>query len=92
MEKELDISPVFQKAGALDIGDLFVFEITRSAEPIQEGIEVTRYKVRSRLDGRIFEDFHIDVGISDPFVGSAELLTTPGLLAFADLAPTCVPC
>lgn len=92
MEKELEIFPAFQTAGVLDIGDWFTFETTRSSEPIQEGIGVTRYKTQSRLDGRIFDDFHIDVSIGDPVVGAVELIATPDLLAFANLEPTRVPC
>ena len=52
----------------------------------------TRYQFNSRLDGRTFEAFHLDVGIDDPISDSYEQFKTPGLLEFASLGPTLVPC
>jgi hypothetical protein len=44
------------------------------------------------LDGRAFETFHLDVGTGDPVVGPLEYISTPNLLAFADIPPVRVPC
>lgn len=51
-----------------------------------------RYRLHSLLDGRTFERFHIDIGIGDPLLAPVEYLETPGLLTFAGIAPTVVPC
>ena len=42
--------------------------------------------------GRIFERFHVDVGISDPLVQPVEYLTPPNYLAFAQIATKPIPC
>ena len=51
-----------------------------------------RHTIQALLDGRTFEQFHIDVGIGDPLIEAVEYLNTPALLAFADIDPTRVPC
>jgi hypothetical protein len=51
-----------------------------------------RHTIQALLDGRTFEQFHIDVGIGDPLVDPVEYLNTPALLEFAELASTRVPC
>jgi hypothetical protein len=89
---DIEILPAIQEAGYLELGDWFTFEITQSADPVWGGAKARRYKIVSRLDGRIFENFHLDVGINNPIVGKVELLTTPDLLSFADLKQTRVPC
>ena len=90
--KNTEVLPAIQEAGYLELGDWFSFEVRQSTEPIRGGAEARRYKIESRLDGRIFENFHIDVGVGDPIVGKIELLNTPDLLSFADIAQTRVPC
>ena len=44
------------------------------------------------LDGRTFENFHVDVGIGDAVVETLEYLNITDLLSFAGLSPTSVPC
>jgi hypothetical protein len=90
--EEVEVLSAFQMAGSLEIGDWFTFETSRSTTPAQEGMGATRYKIRSRLDGRIFEDFHVDVAVGDPMVGKVEVLPSTKMLAFANLQPTRVPC
>jgi hypothetical protein len=86
-----EITAALRKAGSTDLGDWFLFEV---AEPssLSTGIGGTRYTVQALLDGRIFEQFHIDVGIGDPIVDDVDYLTTPAMLDFADLQPTQFPC
>jgi hypothetical protein len=81
-----------REAASLYLGDWFTFEV---AEPVRMSIpEQTglRYTVQSLLDGRVFEQFHIDIGIGDAIIEPVELLETTDLLAFAGLSPTHVPC
>ena len=89
---EIEVLSALQKAGYSEIGDWFSFEVTPSAESIREGTKSRRYMIRSRLDGRAFENFHVDVGVGDPIVGKIELLDTPALLSFAGIEQTRVPC
>jgi len=50
-----------------------------------------RFPVQSLLDGRLFESFHVDVGIDDPLIESPVMLTAPPLLEFAGLSPATIP-
>jgi len=81
---------LLQQAAAGDLGDWFGFTV---AAPAQGGALafVQRFPVHSLLDGRTFEDFHVEVGTGDPVVGEADILRTPALLAFAGLDPTAFP-
>ena len=51
-----------------------------------------RFPIRCLLDGRQFENFHLDVGFGDPVLGPPEVLTAPDVLAFADIEPATVRC
>jgi hypothetical protein len=79
-------------AAEIDAQDWFEFQIARPVGiPGDEEPGGQRFTVQSRLDGRRFEDFHVDVGTGDPVVEPAEILETPGLLAFAGIEPVRVP-
>jgi hypothetical protein len=61
-----------REAAALDLGDWFTFEVaepTRVAIPDQTGL---RYTTQSLLDGRVFEQFHVDIGIGDAIIEPVE--------------------
>ena len=81
-----------REAAGIDAQDWFEFEIAMPVE-IPGGGQPggQRFTVQSRLDGRRFEDFHVDVGTGDPVVEPAEILETPDLLAFAGIDPVRVP-
>jgi hypothetical protein len=87
-----EIFSELQKAGRLDLGDHFVFIVAKSPEGMARAIGGIRYPVRALLDGRIFESFHLDVGVDDPMVDPVEYIEMPALLAFAEIPPTKVPC
>ena len=91
-EKKDKILPALQTAGFLDLGDWFAFEVAPTTKSPLEGPSVLRFNVRALLDNRIFESFHIDVGVDDPITGSLDYLDTSGLLAFANLEPVSIPC
>ncbi len=78
---------------SLTLGDLFEFEVGEPAEAVTgapgRGL---RFPVRCLLDGRQFENFHLDVGYGDPVLESPDVLTGPDLLGFADIAPASVRC
>lgn len=91
-EQGIEIHAALQAVGMLDMGDHFLFEVEPTAETMIEELGVLRFNIRSRLDNRMFETFHIDVGVGDPVIGAIEYLETTDLLAFAEIEPTRVPC
>jgi hypothetical protein len=75
------------EAALTDLKDAFQFQVRQATT-----VNPARFTVQSLLDGRNFETFHLDVGTGDPIVGPPEYITTPNLLAFADIPPVRVPC
>ena len=88
----VDIHKSLQKAGFLDLGDWFRFEIPPLEIEVDEGKNVRRYSIKSLISGRTFEDFHIDVGVGDPIFANIEYLTTSDILTFAGIEPISIPC
>ncbi len=86
-----DLHQALARAAATDLGDWFEFEVASPVSPAVPG-GGTRFLIISRLDSRAFERFHVDIGVGDPVIDPAEQITTPPLLAFADLPPTVVSC
>lgn len=79
-------------AASLDMKDWFSFEVSEPARvPITEQAG-QRYLIQTLLDGRTFENFHVDVGVGDAVVEPLEYLNITDLLSFAGLSPTSVPC
>jgi hypothetical protein len=75
------------EAALTDLKDAFQFQVRQATT-----VNPARFTVQALLDGRTFETFHLDVGTGDPIVGPLEDITTPNLLAFADIPPVRVPC
>lgn len=88
-----DIHQALVRAALLDIGDWFRFLVQQPTGPVAQktGTEL-RFHVQSLLDGRPFEDFHVDVGWGDPMIEPPEELTAPSLLEFAGINPVTVSC
>ncbi|MEI2692541.1 MAG: nucleotidyl transferase AbiEii/AbiGii toxin family protein [Anaerolineae bacterium] len=80
-------------AAARDLGDWFSFVVRQESDPLP-GLAGGgwRFAVTGLVDSRLFESFHIDVGLADTVLEPADALTTPALLAFAGIAPLTVPC
>jgi len=79
-----DAYKLLLEAGALDIGDWFRFQIAPRGELMGGSY---RFQVRSLLDDRLFEQFHLDVGVGDPLFEPPEVMMMPDVLAFADIPP-----
>jgi hypothetical protein len=78
-------------AAALTADDFFTFQIERTGMPPEHLGGAHRFRVTANLAGRLFETFLLDVGLrSSPF-GEYDMLTTPDLLAFAEIEPVEVP-
>ncbi len=80
-------------AASFAFSDWFEFEV---GEPVDAATGAPgnglRFPVRCLLDGRQFENFHLDVGFGDPVLGPPEVLTAPDVLGFADIEPATVRC
>jgi hypothetical protein len=74
-----------------DAGDHFEFRVERTDQDINIGSAI-RFRATARLAGRVFERFHVDIGLDDPIVEPIEYLTPPGYLAFAGIPTTQIPC
>jgi hypothetical protein len=80
-----------QRAGSLDIGDFFLFRVGEAMMDLDAApYGGARYPVESRLDGRTFVRFHIDVGIGDVILEPLETMVARDWLMFAEIAPPAV--
>ena len=83
---------MLRRGASVDLGDWFTFNVAE-ATPAPEPTQATgrRFPIHSLLDGRTFENFHVDVGVGDPVVGASDVLVMPPILAFAGLEATAFP-
>ena len=87
-----DTHQLLMHAATLDVGDWFQFEVARPRGDSTGRFGGLRFHTSSLLDGRIFEQFHIDVGVGDPIIEPVESLAMPALLDFANVPSTVIPC
>lgn len=79
-------------AAAVDLGDFFSFEVRRTpALDAAAGFHAVRYTARADLAGRRFEQFPVDVALGERSQGQPDLLSSPDLLAFAEIAAPELP-
>ena len=75
-----------QRAGAREIGDFFSFRVGEATMDLDAApYGGARYPVESRLDGRTFVKFHLDVGIGDVILEPVEMMVTRDWLGFAEI-------
>jgi len=80
-------------AVSLDLGDWFEFEVGEPAEAATGAPgRGFRFPIHSLLDGRQFENFHLDAGYGDPLLETPDVLAGPDILDFAEIAPARVRC
>lgn len=75
----------------LDLGDSFVFSLEKLGRPQDAEGDAVRYRVRSELGGRLFEEVLVDVGFSDPLGWQPERLKGRDLLSFVGIEPVEIP-
>ena len=94
LNKELsgDLYASLAEAASLDMEDWFAFEVGQEDKAPQDVFGGHRYHVRCLLDGRVFEAFHVDVGVGDLLVDNFDYLHFDALLDFADIVSIEVPC
>lgn len=74
-----------------DIGDYFSFTVEQTSAQLDLGGSA-RFLVTSRVAGRVFERFHVDIGHHDVIVGPIDYLSPPQLLLFAEIKTDPFPC
>jgi hypothetical protein len=86
-----EIENVLRRELNLNLDDFFEFFIAESDTfgAIEQSL---RFHVTSRVSGRVFERFHVDVGYLDPLFEPIDLLTPPNYLDFAQIEVSTIPC
>jgi hypothetical protein len=83
---------LLQRAAVLDVGGFFTFRVGEAMIDLDAApYGGARHPVESRVDGRVFVRFHVDVGIGDVIVEPIETMAARDWLAFAEISPPCVP-
>jgi hypothetical protein len=80
------------EAASLELGDWFTFEVGQATEEPEDDFGGHRYQIICQLDGRVLEQFLVDVGIGDLLVEDYDLLHFDPILEFAGIPATSVPC
>lgn len=89
---EEDATEYLNAAAALDLGDYFHFEVRRTpALDTATEIRTVRFTVRTDLAGRRFEQFPVDVALSESSPTETEHLSVPNSLEFAGLSLPAIP-
>lgn len=87
-----DVHRLLSDAASLHIEDWFRFEVAPPADSQPERFGGLRLQTVCLLDSRLFERFHVDVGVGGPVLQPPEHLSMPELLRFAEIHPVAVPC
>lgn len=83
---------LLQRAASFGIEDFFTFRVGEAIASLDAApYGGARYPVESRVDGRAFVRFHVDVGIGDVVVEPIETKDARDWLAFAEIPPPSVP-
>lgn len=78
-------------AQELDLDDYMSFTATRADAFDPDEFAAIRFHVRAELAGRTFEQFIVDVGLTDPIAWTPDTITTSDFLSFAEINPVEVP-
>lgn len=74
-------------ATSVDVGDYFAIQVERTTTPPDRLGGSHRFRVTAALAGRPFETFLLDVGLRSDTINEYDTLTTPDILAFAEIEP-----
>lgn len=89
--KEATAEKILELLGAesaQDLGDWFSFLIGAPMLELDRAVYGGwRFPVESRVDGRTFSKFHLDVGVGDALFSEPEWKSGPELLSFAGIPP-----
>lgn len=81
-----------REAASYELDDWFRFEVPAASREGNTFPSSQRFTIHSFLDGRNFEDFHVDIGIGNAVIEPPEYYFVTELLLFAGLPATSVPC
>ena len=86
------ILEMIQDAAALDLGDCFVFLVGESIMDL-DGAPYggERFPVETRMDGRLFTRFHLDIGVGDAVLDPMETVHGRDWLQFAGISDAAFP-
>jgi hypothetical protein len=92
LELETNVFDSLAEAALLELDDCFKFEVGQTTEEPEDDFGGYRYQIVCLVDGRIFEQFHVEVGVADVLVEGHDTLQFDPILEFAGVAATPVPC
>lgn len=94
LAREMAANDIFENlVTQLQQGKNDYFSFTMERSPLRLNLDgALRFQVSSRVDGRIFERFHVDVGTEDNVLDPIEYLEPPQLLSFAEIVTDPLPC
>ena len=87
-----DLYASIAEGARTDLMDWFAYEVEQPEAGIENKLGGKCFVVRCFLDGRTFENFHVDIGVGDIVLEPYDWLTFEPTLSFADIQPTRVPC
>lgn len=88
----VDLRERLERVAALDLADFFEFTIGAPQDDVANATYGgMRFPVTANVDGRVFQQFWVDIVIGDPPIGDAEILEGEDWLGFAGISPAKVP-
>jgi hypothetical protein len=91
-ERGEQVRAMLQEAAATPFNDYFEFLVGEAREDLDGAPEGgSRYPVQSRMDGRDFARFLVDVGVEDEVLEPLEVVTGENWLGFGGVAPPSFP-
>lgn len=86
-----EIEHLLREEAQREIGDFFDF-LVESTDQLGEIAQAVRFRITARLDSRVFERFHIDIGYHDSLSDNLVRLTPPDYLSFAEVDSRSILC
>ena len=91
-ERGEQVRALLQEAAATPFDDYFEFLVGEARADLDGAPEGgSRYPVQTRMDGRDFARFHVDVGVGDEVLEPLEVVTGEDWLGFGGVAPPSFP-
>lgn len=87
-----NIRNVLVKVSKVPMSDWFAFEVGAASIEGQVQEKTTRYEIRSLLDSRTFENFHLDINSSDTLFGKPIGISSREILDIPEFGNFEIPC